>query len=273
MRILLPKGEQRKFIEKVLLKISVAKAAKLCDLSERTIRDWRREKFLIQKGAMLKLCQKTNVPIPRNFEEKDDYWYVSKGNKIGGRLGGLACIKKYGCVGGPLRKKKWYEWWYKKGQYNSKIIAFVKPFKKPAFSEDLAEFVGILLGDGSIQKNQISITLHYLDDKEYGEFVSSLAKKLFDVHVGKCFCKKSSVNRYLISRSRLVDFFVKKLDLKIGNKIKQQVDIPIWIKQNKLYSIACMRGLFDTDGCVFDHCYKVSNKIYCYKKLSFTSFS
>ena len=55
MRILLQKGEQQRLMEKILSKISVAKAAKFCNLSERTIRDWRREKFLMNKNAMMKL--------------------------------------------------------------------------------------------------------------------------------------------------------------------------------------------------------------------------
>ncbi|MFW9782568.1 MAG: LAGLIDADG family homing endonuclease, partial [Candidatus Heimdallarchaeota archaeon] len=33
-----------------------------------------------------------------------------------------------------------------------------------------------------------------------------------------------------------------------GNKIKNQISVPRWIKANKDYVIACIRGLFDTDG-------------------------
>jgi len=75
MRILLPRGKQRKFIEDILLKISTLEAAKLCNLSERTIRDWRREKFLMQKSAIISLSKETKTSLPKNFEEKDDYWY------------------------------------------------------------------------------------------------------------------------------------------------------------------------------------------------------
>ena len=77
MRILLPKREQRKFIEKVLSQVSVKQAAKICNLSERTIRDWRREKFLMQKSAMILLSEKTKIPIPDNVEEKYDYWNIN----------------------------------------------------------------------------------------------------------------------------------------------------------------------------------------------------
>ena len=82
-----------------------------------------------------------------------------------------------------------------------------------------------------------------------------------------------SVIMVRISRSGIIRFCVDKLGLKTGNKIKQQVDIPNWIKRNRRFSIACIRGLVDTDGCLFNHNYKVNGKLYSYKKLAFTSFS
>jgi len=271
MRILFSKGEQRKFIERIISKISVDKAAKLCNLSERTIRDWRREKFLIDKKAVSKLCKKVNIPFPKNIKEKDDYWYT----KNSCYLGAMACFKKYGNVGGDLeyRTKKWREWWGKEGKLKSKIIKKCKPINKPKFSEKLAEFVGITLGDGGITNRQLTITLNYIDDREYGKFVANLMRKLFKVRVCVFFDKGGSVNRYSIYRTELVRFCTEKLGLKKGNKIKQQIDIPDWIKRNKLYSIACLRGLVDTDGCVFNHHYVVNNKSYFYKKLVFTSYS
>jgi len=63
------------------------------------------------------------------------------------------------------------------------------------------------------------------------------------------------------------------LGLKTGNKVKQQVDVPGWIKNNKKFQIACVRGLMDTDGSIFIHKYKVKGKAYQYKKMAFTSRS
>ena len=272
MRIFFSKRAQNKFINKILSRISVKKAAKLCNLSERTIRDWRREKFLVNADALRKLCRKTKIPFPSNIKLRDPYWYIAKGSSAGGK----AVFKKYGRIGGDpkYRKKKWYEWWEKEGKFKKHpIINVCLPIKKPEKSKHLAEFVGIVLGDGGITKSQIMITVNSKDDKEYGEFLYSLAEKLFDVHVGICHSKKWNVTKYIISRSELVRFFIEKLGLKKGNKIKQQVDIPDWIKQNKFYSIACVRGLVDTDGCIFTHRYKVNGKFYSYKKLCFTSYS
>jgi hypothetical protein len=153
------------------------------------------------------------------------------------------------------------------------LITHCKPIQKPKFSENLAEFVGIMLGDGGISQRQVTITLHSEDDKEYGKFVINLIKKLFNVPVGIHYDKKCLAVDFVISRSKLVRFCIERLGLKKGNKIKQRIDIPDWIKRNQQYAIACVRGLLDTDGCVFIHCYKSNNKWYAYKKLSFTSYS
>ena len=59
----------------------------------------------------------------------------------------------------------------------------------------------------------------------------------------------------------------------VGNKVKQQVDVPDWIKGESEYKIACLRGLMDTDGGVFIHRYKVNGKEYSYRKICFTSHS
>jgi len=274
MRILFKKGEQQKFMEKILSEISVAKAAKICNLSERTIRDWRREKFLMQKNAMLKLCKATNTPEPKNLEEKTDFWYAIKGAKLGGIMGSAACIKKYGCVGGPNRKKAWNKWWDEKGKFNDSFLFRRKPIRKPPKSSELAEFFGIMLGDGGISARgkQIHITLNCFDDTEYIKYVCNIIEKLFKRKPGICERKNDSVFVISVSSMDLIDYLVK-LGLRKGNKIKLQVDIPDWIKNNKFYSIACVRGLVDTDGCVFNHKYKVKGKFYNYIKLSFTSYS
>ena len=70
----------------------------------------------------------------------------------------------------------------------------------------------------------------------------------------------------------MIDYLIE-MGFKKSDKIKQQVDIPDWIKRNKKYKIACVRGLIDTDGCIFTHCYKVNGKWYSYKKIAFRSFS
>ncbi len=272
MRTFFPKkGQQKKFIDKILSRVSVKEAATLCNLSERTIRDWRREKFLMDFDALCKICEKSELNLPPGIKLRNDYWYAAKGASKGGK----AMWKKYGRIGDPeYRKKKWYEWWEREGKYKSHpLIGNPYSIKEPKESEDLSEFTGIMLGDGGITQYQVTISFHSIDGKKYSEFVTDLIKRLFDIPVG-VHCNKNDLSLDLVvSRSELVRFCAEKLGIKQGNKIKQQIDIPDWIKRNKKYAIACLRGLIDTDGCVFTHSYKVKGKIYSYKKISFTSYS
>ncbi len=270
-RAFLPKGKQNKLINKILSKITVKDAAKLCNLSERTIRDWRREKFSMNIGALRNLCKKTNIPIPSNIKLKDRYWYVYSGSSAGA----LAVLKKYGRIGGnpEYRKRKWYEWWEKEGRFKKHpIINVCASIRKPRKSKDLAEFVGIMIGDGGITKRQIVISQHSINDRKYSFYIVSLLKKLFGIQPSIYKDKNALVIRITISRSKLVNY-CQSIGLKIGNKIKQKVDIPQWIKHNRNLMIVCIRGLFDTDGSVFEHRYKVNSKIYKYKKFSFSSAS
>lgn len=271
-RVVFPKKEQNLFIEKILNSISLWEMAKICHVSERTIRDWRREKFTVDFSALRRICKKTGISFPRPVSLKERYWYTTNGASAGG----IAVFKKYGGVGGDPkhRKKKWQEWWEKEGRYkHHPIIGISKPIQKPPFSSELAEFVGILLGDGGISRNQIVVSLNSIEDVGYAKFVITLIKKLFSVPVGTYLDKNAAVIDLVISRVELVRFCVKKLGLKVGNKVKQQVDIPEWIKRDKHYLIACTRGLMDTDGSVFLHRYKVGGKWYAYPKISFSNRS
>ena len=268
MRVSFLRGKQKKFINKLLLKISVKEAAKICNLSERTIRDWRREKFLPDFNTLNKLCKKTSIKFPSKVKLKSDYWYVAKGASKGGK----AVWRKYGRIGSPeYRKKKWYEWWEKKGKFIDRRGLFKRRLiKKPTKSSDLAEFIGIMLGDGSISitSKQFQVDLNKANEKEYQKFVNQLIKKLFGINPSIYYRRTSNGTRSVVCSSELCDYLTK-LGL---NRGKGEKRIPQWILKNQKYQLACLRGLMDTDGCVFTHHYKVNGKFYSYKKLAFKSY-
>lgn len=273
-RILFKRGRQQKFIERVNCIISLQEMARVCERSVRTIRDWRREKFLMDYTAAHKLSRRSAVAIPQCDirEIRDQYWYTTKGAAHGGH----AVLKKYGRIGGDqeYRKAQWRAWWKREGQFKPHpILNNPLPFRRPKKSTDLAEFIGIVLGDGTVAKYQIAITLHCIDDNAYGMYVRKLIHRLFDIPVGIHTDTKDHACTYAISRIQLVNYCVEKLGLKRGNKIKQQVEVPDWIKKSIALSVACLRGLVDTDGSVFSHRYNVGGKWYSYKKLAFNNSS
>ncbi|MFA5926315.1 MAG: LAGLIDADG family homing endonuclease [Parcubacteria group bacterium] len=273
-RVKFPKEKQRDFLFAAKNKLGMdwREFAKLLKISERTLSDWKREKITLPLSAAKIIRKKATLNIPENVKLLSPYWYANKG----ARKGGLAVLKKYKIIGGnpKTRIKKWREWWEKEGRFKKHpIINKRLSIKKPSFSTKLAEFVGIVLGDGGISKRQVSISLNRETDRDYIRFVKKTITDLFGVSPGLYSDPKSKADTIVISRTELVAFLTQKIGLKIGNKIKQKIDIPRWIRQNKKYEIACLRGLVDTDGSVYKHKYIINNKFYCYHKLSFCSLS
>lgn len=121
------------------------------------------------------------------------------------------------------------------------------------FNENLAEIVGIMLGDGSLQPNskntyQIAITFSK-EEKEWLYYV----KNLFENYFKREF--RFLEIRYglqLKNYSLEVANQLIKSGLYPGNKIDNRVKIPKWIIENKLFLTKAIQGLFDTDGCVYN---------------------
>ena len=268
-RALFPEGKQRVFLTTVEQKIPLNAMSQICKCSGRTIRDWRREKFAMKVACVHSLCQYACMAIP-TFKVRDAYSHVQEA----GIKGAQAVIAKYGRI--PVdeksRKAGWRKWWETKGKLDRHPILLRRSIRKPSKDADLAEFIGIMMGDGGISRYQTTITLHHTDDLEYSTFVVRLIKNLFKVAPNIYHSSKDSVNDIAVSRKEL-SLYLHELGLPIGNKVKQQFDIPKWIKKNKKLAVACLRGLVDTDGCIFTHRYRVKGVWYIYKKLSFTSAS
>lgn len=148
-----------------------------------------------------------------------------------------------------------------------KVVRIPKP------SKSLAEFFGIMLGDGGINNSwQANITMNSIKDAEYVFYVERLIKDLFDV--SPAIRKRKTRNAVVISTASttLVDFLVEK-GLPRGNKLENGVHIPDWVLEKRVYRVACVRGLMDTDGCLFIHSHKVGGKSYKNIGLCFTSYS
>lgn len=267
-RLRFPKNEQKKFIERLEQKAHISELARVCKCSERAIRDWRREKFLIPEASARILSRKYRVALPTNVKVVPQYAHT----KRAGKLGGQAIMAKYGRV--PVseerRKESWKKWWDVKGKYIKKFPNVPRSVHKPLYSKKLAEFIGIMMGDGGMTKYQATITLHRVDDREFAEYVVRLIQRLFklspSVHT------RESVIIITISSVDLV-VYLNSLGLPVGDKIRNGLTIPDWTNLRKDFSLACVRGLFDTDGSVYQHRYRSKGKMYSYTKMNLTSAS
>ncbi len=266
-------GGQKGLINVVLEQThqSINTLAELLKISPRTLRDWRREKYHMNYIGLRLLCENAKIPLPLNIKVKDAYSHTS----AAGILGNAAVIKKYGKVfpcPQEYRQAQWQKWWDTEGKHNPPPQSVPIPIHHPKHSPNLAEFIGILIGDGGITKRQVTITLNRTDDSEYAIYVRDLCKKLFKV-TPKIYCRKdcNAVN-VVISRSSMVTY-LETLGLQQGDKIKYGVTIPMWICQNNSYLKKCLRGIFDTDGGIFLETHTIKQKKYSYMRLAFVSAS
>ncbi|HEY9583518.1 MAG TPA: LAGLIDADG family homing endonuclease [Candidatus Paceibacterota bacterium] len=268
-RIIFEKGEQAKFIFacKSRLDITWTALSHKLNINSRSLRNWSKEEKRMAYDSAVKLSEISGVNLPKNI--KILKW--SDHLKNISVKGGNAHYYKYGKVSDEsLRKKSWQEWWEKEGKFKNIKILQRKEIRIPTRDAQLAEFVGIMIGDGNITDYAITITLDTLADKEYILYVKNLLKKLFGINPKIYNLKKYRATNITIQRKNLTEF-CGTLGLGVGDKIRQNLDIPNWIKENSDFYIACIRGLFDTDGCVFNHSYKVNGKRYNYIKIALTN--
>lgn len=134
----------------------------------------------------------------------------------------------------------------------------------PSYNKDLAEFVGICLGDGYASKYQVSISLNSIADKAYVPYVIKLAKNLFPG--ASLYCSKVSKENAINIRinSRIVAELLRSMGVVPNDKY-----VPAWISDAVEYTKSCTRGLVDTEGSISFKLYKSKKGISVYKQLNF----
>ena len=113
---------------------------------------------------------------------------------------------------------------------------------------DLAELIGVILGDGNLSKydrtESIRVVCHSAKVR-YIKHIVMLMERVFD--------KKPSIQKRKKENAVTIVIYMcnlsKRLGIPLGNKIKNNVKVPAWIKRKKSYIISCLKGLFETDGC------------------------
>src|SRR3989338_3702532 len=122
-----------------------------------------------------------------------------------------------------------------------------------------AEFVGIMLGDGSIgiykckAKNRITNMYQMkitIDSREisYINYLYHLIEYLFCIKPKINYKKKENTADIRIFRRNIVNFAINEIGLKISPKWNS-AKIPDMYFNNELENLV-LRGIFDTDGCV-----------------------
>lgn len=151
-----------------------------------------------------------------------------------------------------------------------KGITVPKIIHIPSDSCDLAEFVGIIAGDGHLSKYQVSVSTNSITDIQHAHFIADLGKKLFRVTPKITVLKTRRVVTIVFSSRNMVQFLESK-GLIQGNKVHQCMRIAPWIMENSMYQVAFLRGVFDTDGGIFLDRHRIKHKLYAHLGWQFTS--
>ena len=114
-------------------------------------------------------------------------------------------------------------------------------------SELLAEFFGIMLGDGHISHFQTIVTLG-TKELEYVEYVASLMTRLFGTP--STICVRGDGYRDVYIGSVRLTAWLRSEGL-VSNKVAAQVGTPLWIFDTPEYMRAFLKGFFDTDGSFY----------------------
>jgi intein/homing endonuclease len=219
MRIFLKKGYQRKLVLLAKNNFTWSELSHKISLSQGYLRNaLLKEEASLEEKVYKKLCEIADINFDKFiFQKKEDNWGQSKG----------------GNNSGSFREPK---------------LLIEKP------SEELAELVGIILGDGNIYCKRgyyyVRIAGDLKKDKDYlSNYVKPLFEKVFGYKMH--FIEQRKYNCLYISiGNKDVVHTLKYFGLKSGDKLKNNVRIPKWVFKSDKYLRACIRGLIDTDGSI-----------------------
>ena len=176
-------------------------------------------------------------------------------------MGGLARQRIYGDLGTVEGRRR--------GGLNSLVahkrlgtdFQQLRSIRVPRQTALLAELLGILSGDGHVDIYQTTVTTNSETDTEHARHVVRTFKKLFGITARITKRKKAKACVVTVSSKRACDFLVHRGMVR-GNKIANKISMPGWVSQNATLRRAFIRGLFDTDGCVYVDKHHIRGRTY-----------
>lgn len=189
-----------------------------------------------------------------------------------GRKGGLSRTALHGNPGTAEGRRKGGLNSLRTHAKNKTAFKTLKPITAPKHSARLAELVGILMGDGHVGLYQTSVVTNSETDFQHALFVKSLFEDLFGIEASLSNQRNKKACVITVSSKSICHFFVDQ-GIPQGNKITLGLRIPEWIREKSLYRKAFIRGLFDTDGCVYLDKHRYGQKVYEHLGMAFANQS
>lgn len=222
MRIKLRRGFQKRLVFLAKPNLTWKMLAQKIGVNECYLKnELKNEKIFLSDKVYSSLCTIANVNYDQHILEKlDENWGRAKGGRK------------------AKRKKR-----------KARLLV-----ENP--STELAELIGIVLGDGNLWVKKegyyyIRICGDSEKDRDYLiNYVNPLFESLFKM---KLYIRKHNKSKelFLVKGSKDVVFTLNHFGVPSGDKKRNNIKIPCWILDSKEYTKACIRGLIDTDGSVF----------------------
>ena len=123
---------------------------------------------------------------------------------------------------------------------------------------ELAEEIGLHIGDGTMNNyfnksryiGKYSLRGHIIDDvNHYDSRIKTLYKELYNLDFNMCKMESTRVYGFQIWSDGIVNFKHKILKLPLG--YKTNIKIPKFLINKDDMMVNIIRGIFDTDGCVY----------------------
>jgi hypothetical protein len=191
---------------------------------------------------------------------------------LAGSLGGKARFRVHGNPGTPAGRRL--------GGLNSLVthrlrktgFQTLREIATPQKSERLAELMGILAGDGHVGMYQTSVITNAETDHEHARHVQKLLVEAFRLPVSLKRIKNSNAIIVLLSSKNACDF-LRTAGMSTSNKTRDQLTPPQWVLRRATFRNAFLRGLIDTDGCVYLDRHSIKGKEYSSLCIAFTNAS
>lgn len=131
----------------------------------------------------------------------------------------------------------------------------------PDQKENLAYIVGVALGDGNLSNpNGRAVRLRITCATIYPKIVKEIMSALKILFPNNKVSAKKRNDSHCLDISIYSNKLLYLLPWKVGSKAKQHAHVPSWILSNQHYTRLCLKGLIQTDGCIYiDRGYRMVN--------------
>ncbi|MBI2037158.1 MAG: hypothetical protein HYT14_02255 [Candidatus Liptonbacteria bacterium] len=142
------------------------------------------------------------------------------------------------------RKIDNFKIWRQHMKNKGRVKSNYPPLKK---SGDLAELIGVVLGDGYIGKFPRAEVLRIVSNGNNSGFIHRYGRL-----VGKVFMKRPYIAKR--KKANAVDITIyeknisRRLSIPAGARYGQKISVPRWISSNRDFAVRYLRGLYEAEG-------------------------